>query len=102
MTAVTLPTLAGVPVAITSPGSSVNASQVGDLLEAVEHHLARVPVLALFVVDEHPHAEVVGVTELVRGDDPRTERPVGVERLAMVIVGVRSCQSRTETSLAIV
>ena len=48
----TAPIPAGVPVAITSPGSSVNASrEVGDLLVAVEDHLPRVAVLAQLVVD---------------------------------------------------
>ena len=56
--------------------------QVGHLLIAVVDHLAGVPVLAQLVVDERTDREVVRVTELVLGDDPRPERPVGVERLA--------------------
>ncbi len=39
--------------------------EVRDLLEAVEHHLLRIPVLALFVVDESSDAEIVRIAQLV-------------------------------------
>ena len=56
--------------------------EVGDLLKAAVDHLARVAVLAQLVVDPGLDLKRVRVAELVGGDDPRTERTVGIEGLA--------------------
>jgi hypothetical protein len=74
---------------------------VSDLLEAVDH-LGAVAVLAQLVVDVGPDAEVVRVAELVGVTTQGPSGPCVSKDLPIVIVGVRSCRSRTETSLEMV
>ena len=61
-----MPTPGGVPVVITSPGSSVmyretSATSCGD----AEDHRLRVARLPALAVDVEPHAEVLRVLDLV-------------------------------------
>ena len=79
----TAPTPAGVPVAITSPGSSVNASdrcatcsKQSKIISPVLPSWRSSPLTQVLM------REVVRVAELVGGDEPGPERAVGVEGLA--------------------
>src|SRR5262245_8991461 len=53
-----------------------------DAAIAVEEKLIRVRVLALLAVHPGAQLELVRIRDLVRGDEPRPERTVGVERLS--------------------
>src|SRR5579863_456376 len=53
-----------------------------DQLETIEDQIARVRMLAQLAVDEGLEFERMRVAQLVGGDDPRSDRPVGIERLA--------------------
>src|SRR6266581_2857167 len=80
---IAIPIPPGVPVATTSPGSSVKGGgQVLDQREAVEDELLRVRLLPQLAVHPRPDAERVRVAQLVPGHDPRPRRSVRVERLA--------------------
>ena len=77
------PTPAGVPVEITSPGSSVNAVDRCSIICQQSKIMSAVgAVLAQLAVDGGADAQAVGIVELVVGHHPRPDRPVGVPRLA--------------------
>ncbi len=80
-----MPTPRGVPVAMTSPGSSVMPrEQVSISVGDVEDHVAACwPSWRSSPFDPAAHARVAAV-ELVGGDDPRPHRAEGVEALAEV------------------
>jgi hypothetical protein len=79
-----MPTPAGVPVAITSPGYSVMPREQVSIsvgMSKIRSVVRR--VLAQLAVDPAAHPRV-GAVELVGGDDPRPHRAEGVEGLAQV------------------
>ena len=79
------PTPGGVPVVMTSPGSSVmNWLTVAHQLGDAEDHRARVAVLHALAVDVQPHVEVLRFGDLVGRHEPRADRAEGVAALALV------------------
>ena len=56
--------------------------EIGDLLPDIVDELACIAVLPDLAVHHGLEAEMVGIADLVRGDDPGTDRAMRVERLA--------------------
>src|SRR5262249_6969398 len=59
---------------------------VFDHLFPVVNHVAGVVMLAYFAIDSRTKRQIVGIGDLVGGDDPGTERAMRVPGLAQVIV----------------
>ena len=57
-------------------------AEMGNLIEDVENHMPSVGVLPGFAVDRTCQLEPLRVAELVGGDDPGTDRCMGIERLS--------------------
>ena len=93
-----MPTPSGVPVAIRSPGSSVKAVEIFDLLVDLVDHLGRIARLAQIPVDVAPQIQICGSSTSSQYD-PRTDRPVRVERRP-IVKGGNNCQSCADTSFA--
>ena len=74
------------------------AAQVRDLIVHVEHQISGIGVLTPLAIDETSDAHGVGIANLVRGNNPGTDRRVSNDLPSTHCV-VCICQSRTDTSL---
>src|SRR5262249_52745691 len=58
------------------------ATEMGDLIENVEDQMPGVGILPALVVHETANSQGMRIAELIRRDNPRTNRRVSIKRLA--------------------
>ena len=77
-----LPTPAGVPVKMISPGiQREGAREMGDQEAHAEYHVGGRAVLLLDAINRRHDAQILRVGDLIGGDDDGTERTEGIESL---------------------
>ena len=78
------PTPEGVPVAMTSPGSSVSpADKFETMKRDAENHLRNARPLALLAVDVHRQFQRARIADFLAIDDPGTQWQRRIQRLAL-------------------